>query len=119
MGVSEKDDNGVRILVAEDNRDDRWFLEQAFGKAAPGISLNFVQNGQEVLDYLQGQKPFTNREIYPLPAFLILALTMPLMDGFEVIGWVRKQYELSSLPIVVLSSSSDWNDIERARALGA
>ena len=119
MGLIESIGNEVTILIAEDNRDDRWFLEHAFSKEAPAISLQFVQNGKDVLNYLQGNKPFAVRKQYPLPRLLILDLKMPVMDGFEVLNWVRTDCRFSSLPTVVLSSSNHPADIERARGLGA
>jgi len=55
------------ILIAEDNPDDAFFLERAFAKSGIASRLFFVKDGQEVVDYLQGDKPFDDRAVWPFP----------------------------------------------------
>jgi len=57
--------------------------------------------------------------LHPLPALLLLDLKMPRMDGFEVLAWLATRLDFKDLPVVVLSSSSDDSDIQKARQLGA
>ena len=72
-----------------------------------------------VLAYLGGTKPFENREENPLPRLLLLDLSMPGKRGLEVLKWIKNTPDLTSLPVVVLSSSNQKRDIHRAHLLGA
>ena len=107
------------ILVAEDREDDVLLIRQAFALARIPHLLFFVHDGEEVISYLEGAGQYGNRIEYPLPDLLLLDLKMPKIDGFEVITWVRKQPSLAPLRILVLTSSSDIRDVNRAYRLGA
>ena len=107
------------ILVAEDDPTDAYFFERAFRRAGLPVTLHFVRDGQEVLDYLQGEGQFADRTRYPLPQLLLLDLKMPRLDGFDVLEWVRKQPSMSGVLIVIFSSSEEPRDINRAYGLGA
>jgi len=78
-----------------------------------------VRDGQEVLDYLEGQGQFADRTRHPLPQLLLLDLNMPRLDGFDVLAWVREQPGLNNVLIVIFSSSDEPRDINRAYGLGA
>lgn len=107
------------ILVAEDDPNDIFFLRRAFQKAGIKCQIQDVGNGQEAIFYLQGAAPYGNRANYPLPQLLLLDLKMPLMNGFDVLEWLRNRPELAQLPALVLSSSGHEEDVRRARLLGA
>jgi CheY-like chemotaxis protein len=107
------------ILVAEDDPTDAYFFERAFRRAGIPVTLNFVRDGQEVIDYLQGEGQFADRTSHPLPQLVLLDLKMPRLDGFDVLEWVRHQPGLNGLLIVIFSSSDEPRDINRAYGLGA
>jgi CheY-like chemotaxis protein len=107
------------ILVADDEETDRFILKLAFDTAQLPHPIAMVRDGKEVMDYLTGHPPFTDREIHPLPALLLLDLKMPGIDGFEVLAWLATRPGFKDLPVVVLSSSSDGADIRKVRELGA
>ncbi len=110
----------LNILVAEDDPSDVLLLKRALSKAGLQAPIHFVQNGEEVIDYLQGEKPFDDRAAYPLPNLLVLDLKMPRLNGFEVLEWLRRQAELRSrMLVVVFSSSFDPEDVSLAYTLGA
>jgi CheY-like chemotaxis protein len=71
------------------------------------------------IDYLAGNSPFNNRELYPLPAIMLLDLKMPVKTGFEVLRWVRAQDTFKRLIIVILSGSAQLADVDLAYELGA
>jgi len=107
------------ILVADDDQNDVFFLRRAFQKSGLEHSVVHVSDGQEAIDYLQGEADFSDRSRFPLPSLLLLDLKMPKVDGFDVLAWLKNHAVLKTLPVVVLSSSSREDDIQRARSLGA
>ena len=108
-----------RILVAEDQANDAFILERAFKKTGTKTTLHFVRDGQEAVDYLDGQELFSDRNAYPLPTLLLLDLKMPRLNAFDVLEWVRRHESLRRLLVVVFSSSEEIGDINRAYDLGA
>jgi CheY-like chemotaxis protein len=107
------------VLVAEDDANDIFLLRRAFQKAGVLNPVREAHNGQEVIDYLGGQGEFSDRAKHPYPALMFLDLKMPLLDGFDVMAWLRTQPSQHNLPIVVLTSSNQEQDIQKARQMGA
>lgn len=107
------------VLAAEDEETDAFILRLACEKAGLANPLTILRDGQEVVDYLSGVPPYDDRVKHPLPAVLTLDLKMPRRNGFDVLTWLGGRPEWNRLPTVVISSSSDEEDIERARRLGA
>ncbi len=107
------------ILIAEDREDDVVLMRRAFEKANVVNPLHFVRDGEEAIAYLRGEPPYANRDEFPLPDLLLLDLKMPKIDGFEVLEWMRDQPGLKALRVVVLTSSEEMGDVNRAYSLGA
>lgn len=107
------------VLVAEDREDDILMLRRAFQQLGFQIPAQFVHNGDETIAYLAGTGRFANREEYPVPDLLLLDLKMPRKTGFEVLEWIQGQPSLSRLRVVVLTTSSDIFEVNRAYQLGA
>lgn len=107
------------VLVAEDEDSDAMILRIAFERAGLSNPLVRVSDGQEAVDYLTGIGSFADRATHPLPALLLLDLKMPRMNGMEVLTWLGGRSDFRDLPVVVLSSSPDHTDIQRAKAAGA
>jgi CheY-like chemotaxis protein len=107
------------ILVAEDREDDVLLIKRALMCMCMPHTVVTVEDGAEVISYLRGEDSYANRAEYPLPDLLLLDLKMPRVDGFEVIEWVRGQPTLAALRILVLSSSNQMQDVNRAYQLGA
>jgi CheY-like chemotaxis protein len=107
------------ILVAEDDPSDAFFLQRAFKRTGIAVELDFVEDGQEAIEYLRDLETVAERATSPLPKLLLLDLKMPRRDGFDVLDWVRKQPYLKSLFVVIFSSSEQVRDIDRAYELGA
>lgn len=104
------------VLLAEDDNDAAFLFRCAFEKANVPNPLIHVSNGQEVITYLAGEPPYAE---HPLPCLLVLDLKMPLMDGFDVLAFLRSYAAFKGLPRVILSSSDQPADIQLARNLGA
>ncbi len=112
-------DTRLKILVAEDNADDVFFLRQAVKKAGVDCVLNSACDGIQTVAYLKGDGAFADRLAHVFPDILLLDLNMPGMNGFEVLEWVRNDSRCARLMVHVMSASSRDVDIKRAYELGA
>jgi len=110
---------GFPILLVEDSPDDVFFIQRAFHTAQIEHPLFTVSSGQQAIDYMKGQPPYTDRSVYPLPCLVIADLKMPGISGFDLIQWMRADAYAKRVPILILSSSSLSNDVNTAYALGA
>lgn len=106
------------IIMVEDEPNDVLLIQRAFQKAKLPNPLQVVGGGEEVISYLTGKASYADRKRYPLPALMLLDLKLPGMSGFEVLLWLRQQPLLKRLPVVVLTSSKESRDINRAYELG-
>ena len=107
------------VLLADDNEDDVLALRHALRRARIAMPLQVVGDGEEAIAYLRGVGKFSNRAEFPLPDLFLLDLRMPKLDGFEVLEWLRQQPSLAPLRTIVLTTSDDFFDVDRAYALGA
>ncbi len=107
------------ILLVEDDPNDVLLIRRAFRKSNVANPIQVVGDGEEAIAYLSGQGPYADRERYPLPLLLLLDLKLPRKSGFEVLEWLRQQPGLKRLPVVVLTSSAETPDVNRAYDLGA
>jgi CheY-like chemotaxis protein len=113
------DSKPLTVLLAEDDEDDLWLMQQALKKAQLPSAPMVVRNGAEAINYLAGRGIYADRSLYPFPFVMLLDLKMPLKDGFEVLEWWQNQPKRPHLTIIVLTSSANRADIERAYSLGA
>lgn len=111
--------HGATILVVEDRPADVLLIRRAFMKAQIGNPMQVVSDGEEAVAYLSGAGAFADRQKHPLPALLLLDLKLPRKSGLEVLTWLRAQPEIRRLPVVVLTSSKETSDVNRAYELGA
>jgi len=107
------------ILLVEDDPNDIILIKRAFEKANITNPLQVVEDGEEAISYLTGKGRYGDRVKYPLPMLLLLDLKLPRKSGHEVLEWLRKQPMLKRLTVVVLTSSQQSSDINRAYDLGA
>ena len=107
------------LLLVEDNEDDVFLMKRALKGARVVNPLFVVEDGQEAVDYLGGGGKFADRDQYPLPAVVFLDLKLPFISGHDVLAWIRRQRELESLVVIVLTSSNEPSDLNRCYALGA
>ena len=106
------------ILLVEDDENDRLFFERAVRKSGYGWKVASAGSGREAVDYLSGAGKFADRSAHPLPTHVLLDLKLPELSGLEVLEWIRSQSAHRALPVIVLSSSREPSDIDRAKALG-
>jgi CheY-like chemotaxis protein len=103
----------------EDDPNDVLLFQHACNRAGMTANLQVVVDGDQAVGYLRGSEAFSNRDHHPLPNLILLDLKMPRVNGFDVLGWLRKEDRFKNVPVIVLSSSIHKNDIKRAYALGA
>jgi len=104
------------ILIAEDDADDRFLLQAAFDENSFGDDLQFVENGVELLDRLNGC--IAAEEII-LPDFILLDLNMPKKDGREVLREIKQVPDFRKIPIIIFSTTNNRQEITRCYELGA
>jgi CheY-like chemotaxis protein len=107
------------ILLVEDDPNDVLLVKMAFQKSLPGLRLMVVTNGHEAVQYLKGEAHYADRSAHPFPEFILLDLKMPLMNGFEVLRWIRAQPVIKRLPVIVFTSSLHDRDAALAYEEGA
>src|SRR5437879_5785292 len=107
------------ILLVEDRDDDVYLVRRALDRAKVPNPFFVVRDGEEAVGYLEGTGKYHNRDEYPVPDIVLLDLKLPRMDGYEVLRYIRSKPELRSLRIIVLTSSEDLADVNKAYDLGA
>ncbi|HEY3757736.1 MAG TPA: response regulator [Opitutaceae bacterium] len=108
----------LTILVAEDDRDDFFFLHRMLNKANVG-TVHHVENGQQAIDYLAGNGCYRDRAHHPFPDVLLLDLKLPIRSGQQVLEWLGLHRLIPRPAIYVLSGSSSETEQRRAEKAGA
>lgn len=107
------------ILLVEDNPDDVELTRIAFSEAQLDSRLEVVRDGVEALDYLFARGAHAGRDPARLPSIVLLDLNLPKVDGREVLQAIRANEATRSLPVVVLTTSTEPFDVDASYALGA
>ena len=111
-------DNGVEVLLVEDNLSDAELTIRALRKQNLANSLVHLKNGAEALDYIFAQGDYSQRDMHRTPKVILLDLKMPKVDGLEVLARIRADERTRNIPVVVLTSSKEDPDIEACYKLG-
>jgi CheY-like chemotaxis protein len=109
----------IVILMADDDADDRLLAKDALSECRLANDLHFVENGEELLDYLRGRGKFAKLADAPRPGLILLDLNMPKKDGREALREIKADPELRKIPVVVLTTSKADTDIGCIYELGA
>ena len=107
------------ILMADDDADDRLLAKDALNECKITNALHFVENGEELLDYLRQEGKYASLANTPRPGLILLDLNMPRKDGREALQEIKADPMLRSIPVVVLTTSKADTDISRIYDLGA
>jgi CheY-like chemotaxis protein len=107
------------VLYAENDENDAFLMNLCWRRAEMSPRLEVVVDGQEAIHYLEGAGPYADRDRFPLPALLLLDLSMPRKSGLEVLAWVRARPEFARLPVLIVSMSNQDKDQSEAARLGA
>lgn len=103
--------HGMTILVADDDPDDRALTREAFAAACIANRLDFVEDGEELLDYLRHAGRFGDESAYPEPGLILLDLNMPRLGGREALAQIKADPLLRHIPVVVLTTSRAERDV--------
>src|SRR5216683_482901 len=109
--------NYTVLLIAE-SPDDRARVALAFVRAAPNVRLGIAHNAGEARSYLLGTGIYRDRDAYPPPQLILLDLDLPQKSAFDFLQWLRAAPGLKQIPVIVLTSSGQSSDVDRAYALG-
>ncbi len=109
----------LTILMADDDEDDRILAQDAMKESRVLNELYFVEDGVELLAYLNGEGKYANRDSYPLPGLILLDLNMPKKDGREALSEIKNNPALRRIPVVILTTSKAEEDMLRGYDLGA
>jgi len=120
IGRTDRAQEDYTILLVEDDLNDIFLVKRAFKMAHIQNPLQVVTDGQEAIQYLRGEGKYADRRTYPLPKLIVMDIKMPRLSGFDVLEWVKGDCKpLRRIPIVIVSSSANPADINRAYELGA
>lgn len=106
------------ILLVEDNPDDEELTLIAFEHSSNDFKIDVVRDGAEALDYLFGAGTYANRDLTHRPSVILLDLKLPKINGLEVLRRLRNDERTSWLPVVILTTSKEDQDLINSYKLG-
>ncbi|HEY3275911.1 MAG TPA: response regulator [Syntrophorhabdaceae bacterium] len=109
----------ITILMADDDGDDCFLVSKAFKASKLCNDLRFVNDGEELMDYLYRRNKYEAEGESPRPGLILLDLNMPKKDGREALKEIKNDPALMGIPVVVLTTSKDEEDVLRSYNLGA
>lgn len=109
----------IVILMADDDADDRILTKDALEESRVVNDLRFVEDGEELMDYLKRRGEFSDPASAPRPGIILLDLNMPKKDGREALREIKADPDLRRIPVVVMTTSQAEEDIYRSYDLGA
>ena len=109
----------ITILMADDDEDDRLLAQDALAESRVLNELYFVEDGVELLEYLERKGKFESKESSPRPGLILLDLNMPRMDGREALQAIKANPNLKGIPVVILTTSKQEEDMVKGYDLGA
>ncbi|HXP87299.1 MAG TPA: response regulator [Bryobacteraceae bacterium] len=113
-----REPRAITILCADDDPEDRLLMQEAWQESRVANRLDFVEDGEELMDYLHRRGKYASPEGATLPGLILLDLNMPRKDGREALKEIKSSPGLRSIPVVVLTTSKAEADILRAYDLG-
>ena len=111
-------ENIVEILIVEDNEQDLALAQRALRKAKVSNRIHVARDGEEALEFLFCEGQFAERKMEDGPKVILLDLKLPKIDGLEVLQRIKSDPRIKSIPVVVLTSSKEQNDVVETYNLG-
>jgi CheY-like chemotaxis protein len=119
FGGNDVDFKPMNVLLIEDDEADVKIAIRAFNKADPNINIFVANDGEEALDYIYHRGNYQEKERFPRPDIILLDIKMPKVDGFGVLANIKNNPNCSFIPVVMLTSSKNEQDITRSYKEGA
>ena len=110
--------NIIEILLVEDNPQDLQLTQRALHKAGLANHIQVARDGEEALQFLFGEGPYAGRKVENTPKVVLLDLKLPKVDGKEVMARLKSDPRTKMIPVVVLTSSKEQNDLVESYKLG-
>ena len=107
------------VLFVEDSPEDVDLVLATLKRWGITNPVQVVGDGEQAMEYLEGQGKYADREQYPFPTLVLLDLLLPKISGLALLQWIRTQSGFATLPVVVLTGSKNLDDFDRAYHLGA
>lgn len=117
-GMIRSKKKSIVILIADDDEEDKMLIKEALEENHLANRLEFVSNGEELIDYLLNKGKFSDTKSFPTPGLILLDLNMPKMDGREALKEIKNHPELRRIPVVILTTSKAEEDVLRSYNLG-
>ena len=111
--------NPIVILMADDDADDRMLTRDALEESRVFNELRFVEDGEELMEYLTRKGKYANAADSPRPGLILLDLNMPKKDGREALKEIKSDPNLRRIPVVIMTTSKAEEDIFRSYDFGA
>ena len=109
----------IPILMADDDADDRLMAKDAMEECRVANDLHFVEDGEELMDYLHRRGMYEDARSSPRPGLILLDLNMPRKNGREALKEIKNDPNLRGIPVVILTTSQAEEDIARSYDMGA
>jgi CheY-like chemotaxis protein len=107
------------ILIIDDNPDDSNLIKAAVLSLGPKSPVRTVISSKELREYLEGHGCYADRKAFPYPALILLDLRMPEENGFEVLGWLKRESSHAAIPVIAVSAYDRQREIRKSYELGA
>jgi len=117
--MTQNNHKPIVILMADDDPDDRLMTREAFEESRLANELRFVEDGEELLDYLKRRGKYADPSSAPRPGLILLDLNMPRKDGREALREIKADPQLKRIRVVILTTSKAEEDILRSYDLNA
>ncbi|MGS2719024.1 response regulator [Paraglaciecola aestuariivivens] len=109
----------ITILMADDDEDDRLLTREALTESKVLNDLHCVEDGVELISYLKREGKYADTQAYPWPGLILLDLNMPRKDGREALKELKADPKLKAIPVVILTTSKQEEDMVKGYGLGA
>lgn len=109
----------IVILMADDDADDRMLAKDALEESRVLNELRFVEDGEELMDYLTRKGKYSDPATSPRPGLVLLDLNMPKKDGREALKEIKSDPNLRRIPVVIMTTSKAEEDVFRSYDFGA
>ena len=117
--MNEPNGQPIMILMADDDADDRMLTKDALEESRVLNELRFVEDGEELMDYLNQRGKYADPKDAPRPGLILLDLNMPRKDGREALKEIKEDPNLRRIPVVIMTTSKAEEDVFRSYDLGA